>query len=41
MDILGYAAADAVQQSIYDACRSADAVEFAGAWEGVVPKAQV
>lgn len=41
VDILGYAAADAVQQSIYDACRSAEAVEFDGAWEGVVPKAQV
>jgi L-aminopeptidase/D-esterase-like protein len=37
VDILGYAAADAVQQSIYDACRNADSVVFAGAWDGVVP----
>lgn len=37
VDIVGQAAADAVQASIYDACRSADTVEFEDAWNGVIP----
>lgn len=37
VDIVGQAAAQAVQQSIYDACRSAQTIEFGGAHKGVVP----
>lgn len=38
-DIVGNAAAQAVQESIYDACRSAADVNFADALDGVVPAA--
>jgi L-aminopeptidase/D-esterase-like protein len=37
VDVIGHAAAKAVQESIYDACRSADSVEFEGAYRGVFP----
>ncbi len=37
VDLLGQAAASAVQQSIYDACRQAQTVNFAGAFGGVLP----
>lgn len=36
-DLIGNAAAEAVQQSIYDACRSAETVELLSAWNGVLP----
>lgn len=37
VDIIGHAAAQAVQESIYDACRSATTIEFENAWQGVIP----
>jgi L-aminopeptidase/D-esterase-like protein len=37
VDAIGYTAAKAVQESIYDACRSAGSVEFAGAYHGLIP----
>lgn len=37
VDIIGHAAAKAVQESIYDACRSAESVEFADAYKGAIP----
>ena len=37
VDILGHAAATAVQESIYDACRQARSVAYDGAYDGVVP----
>lgn len=40
VDIIGHAAARAVQESIYDACRSADTIEFEWAYKGVIPSAK-
>lgn len=37
LDIIGNAAAQAVQDSIYDACRQAETVEFDKAFKGVIP----
>jgi L-aminopeptidase/D-esterase-like protein len=37
VDVIGHAAAKAVQESIYDSCTSAETVEFEGAYEGVFP----
>ncbi|WP_084126447.1 P1 family peptidase [Demequina sp. NBRC 110054] len=37
VDLLGHAAARAVQQSIYDACRAAETVLFADAFGGAIP----
>jgi L-aminopeptidase/D-esterase-like protein len=37
VDILGHAAARAVQESIYSACREAESVSFDDAYEGVLP----
>ena len=37
VDILGHAAATAVQESIYDACRQAKTVAFDAAYGGIVP----
>jgi len=37
VDLLGHAAATAVQESIYDACRQAESVDFAAAYGGIVP----
>lgn len=37
VDIIGNAAAEAVQASIYDACKQAETVSFDGAWNGVIP----
>ena len=37
VDVLGHAAAKAVQESIYDACRQARTVGFDGAFGGIVP----
>ncbi len=37
VDLIGHAAAKAVQESIYDACRSAETIQFANGWQGVVP----
>lgn len=37
IDIISQAAAKAVQESIYDACRQAEAITFEGAYQGVVP----
>lgn len=37
VDVIGHAAAKAVQESIYDACNSAESVEFAIAYKGVLP----
>lgn len=39
VDIVGHAAAQAVQDSVYDACRQAKTVEFAGAYGGIFPAA--
>ncbi|QQS22031.1 P1 family peptidase [Candidatus Saccharibacteria bacterium] len=39
-DIIGHAAARAVQESIYDACRSAETVQFEQAYKGVIPAAK-
>jgi len=40
VDIIGHAAARAVQESIYDACRSAETVQFEQAYRGVIPSAK-
>ena len=37
VDIIGHAAARAVQESIYDACRSAETIQFEQAYNGVIP----
>jgi L-aminopeptidase/D-esterase-like protein len=37
VDVVGQAAAEAVQESIYDACYSAETISFAVALDGVVP----
>lgn len=37
VDIIGHAAARAVQESIYDACRSAETIDFEQAYNGVIP----
>ncbi len=37
VDVIGYAAAQAVQESIYDACRQAESVKFEQAWQGIIP----
>ncbi len=39
VDIIGTAAARAVQESIYDACRAAETVPFPDALDGVIPAA--
>lgn len=39
VDLLGHAAATAIQESIYDACRAAQTVDFSGAFGGVIPAA--
>lgn len=40
VDIIGNAAAKAVQESIYDAVRSAETIKFDGAYKGVIPSAK-
>ncbi len=40
VDIIGRAAARAVQESIYDACRSAETIQFEQAYKGVIPAAK-
>ncbi|HWY78922.1 MAG TPA: P1 family peptidase [Candidatus Sulfotelmatobacter sp.] len=40
IDIISQAAAKAVQESIYDACRQADTIPLEGAYEGIVPSAK-
>lgn len=40
VDIIGYAAAKAVQESIYDACRSAETVNFEQAYKGIIPSSK-
>lgn len=37
VDVIGHAAAQAVQESVYDACRQAETIEFEGAYGGVIP----
>lgn len=37
VDIVGIAAAKAVQESIYDACYSAETIQFVGGYKGVIP----
>ncbi len=37
VDIIGHAAARAVQESIYDACRSAETIQFEQAYKGIIP----
>ena len=37
VDLIAQAAAKAVQESIYDACRSSETIEFNGAFNGVIP----
>ena len=36
-DLVGHAAAKVVQESIYDACRSAETVDFFEAYQGILP----
>ena len=36
-DIIGNVAADAVRESIYDAAKQAETIEFAGAYQGIIP----
>lgn len=40
IDVLGQVAADAVQESIYNACKEAKTIEFSGAYKGIIPSAQ-
>jgi L-aminopeptidase/D-esterase-like protein len=40
VDVIGHAAAKAVQESVYDACRQAETVEFKDAYKGVFPSAK-
>jgi L-aminopeptidase/D-esterase-like protein len=40
VDVIGHAAAKAVQESIYDACRKAETVQFDLAYQGVIPSAK-
>jgi L-aminopeptidase/D-esterase-like protein len=40
VDIVGQSAARAVQESIYDACRSAETITFDSAYKGIVPSAK-
>ena len=37
IDIIGHLAAKAVQQSIYDACESAESITFEEAYKGIIP----
>lgn len=39
IDVIGHAAANAVQESIYDACRKAESIDFVGAYQGIIPSA--
>jgi L-aminopeptidase/D-esterase-like protein len=39
VDLLGHAAATAVQESVYDACRQAQSVAYADAYGGILPAA--
>ncbi|MFZ6022750.1 MAG: P1 family peptidase [Patescibacteria group bacterium] len=41
VDVIGQAAAKAVQESIYDACYQAETISFEGALDGVVPAANI
>jgi L-aminopeptidase/D-esterase-like protein len=40
VDLLGHAAAAAIQESIYDACREAESVAYPDAFGGVIPAAR-
>jgi L-aminopeptidase/D-esterase-like protein len=40
VDIIGNAAAKAVQESIYDACRSAETIQLESAYKGLIPSAK-
>lgn len=40
VDIVGHAAAQAVQRSIYDACLQAETVKFDMAYQGIIPSAK-
>jgi L-aminopeptidase/D-esterase-like protein len=40
VDVIGYAAAQAVRESVYDACTSAETIEFEGAYKGIFPSAR-
>jgi L-aminopeptidase/D-esterase-like protein len=37
VDIIGHAASQVVQESIYDSCKQAESIEFANAYQGVIP----
>lgn len=37
VDVIGHAAGRAVQESIYDACRSTESIKFADAYQGIIP----
>ena len=39
VDMIGSVAADVVRESIYDAARQAETIEFAGAYQGIIPAA--
>ena len=40
VDVIGNAAAKAVQESIYDACNQAETVQFEAGYKGVIPSAK-
>ncbi len=40
VDIIGHSAAKAVQESIYDACRSAESIEVEWAFGGIIPSSK-
>lgn len=40
VDVLGHAAAKAVQESIYDACHSAETIDFSVGYKGIIPSAK-
>ena len=40
VDVVGNAASKAVQESIYDACLSAETVKFEDGYKGVIPSAK-
>ena len=39
VDLLGHLAAQVVQESIYDACRQAESIDYVGAYQNTIPAA--
>jgi len=40
VDVIGNAAAKAVQESVYDACRQAGSIKFADSYKGIIPNSK-